>query len=207
MRRLKRIVIIGAGSGGISVASRLVKTGHFVTIIDPKEVHYYQPLFTLVGGGESSLQDTRRKMSDVIPAGVTHIKNSVKQIKPKVNSILLADGSHVEYDYLVVSPGLSLDLGAVENLSEYLKEGTVQTNYSEKYVENTYKAFKNFKGGKAIFTFPNSPVKCGGAPQKIMWLFEHFIEKNGLKDKTEIYFTSAAGDIFGVPKYRDALKY
>ena len=113
----------------------------------------------------------------------------------------------VEYDYLIASPGIQFRLGhKLKIYLNILKEGKVHTNYSEKYVENTYKAFKKFKGGNAIFTFPNSPVKCGGAPQKIMWLFQHFIEKNGLKDKTEIYFTSAAGDIFGVPKIEMPLK-
>ena len=206
MSNLKHIVIIGAGSGGISVASRLVRQDLKVSIIDPKEKHYYQPLFTLVGGGASTLKETSEEMAKVIPKGTQHIKKKVQSIVPNENYVLLDDGTKVAYDYLIASPGIQIDWGKIDNLRILLDQGKVHTNYHEKYVEKTFEAFKKFKGGNAIFTFPNSPVKCGGAPQKIMWLFQHYIEQNGLKDKTNIYFTSAAKNLFGVEKYRTPLE-
>ncbi len=206
MSNYKHIVIIGAGTGGISVASRLTKHKFKVSIIDPNDKHYYQPLFTLIGGGDSTMEKASKDMSSVIPKGIEHIKKRVRKIEAGKNLLILDDDSKLEYDYLIASPGIQIDWNKIENLERYLEEEKVHTNYSEKYVSNTYKAFKDFKGGNAIFTFPNSAVKCGGAPQKIMWLFQHFIEHKGLKDQTNIYFTSAAGNLFGVEKYRTSLE-
>ena len=140
----KHIVIIGAGTGGISVASRLTKHKFKVSIIDPNTKHYYQPLFTLIGGGDSSMEKACKDMSSVIPKGIDHIKKRVHKIEASKNLLILDDDSKLEYDYLIASPGIQIDWNKIENLEKYLEEEKVHTNYSEKYVRNTYKAFKKF---------------------------------------------------------------
>ena len=81
-----QIVIIGAGAAGISVAASLMRHAEGkpldIVIIDPAQTHYYQPEFTLVGGGVIKLDKTRRPMKGLIPDGVPWIQQAASAIDP-----------------------------------------------------------------------------------------------------------------------------
>ncbi|MEO8795079.1 MAG: FAD/NAD(P)-binding oxidoreductase, partial [Daejeonella sp.] len=81
----------------------------------------------------------------------------------------------------------------------------VCSNYTFESAPYTWEVLKNFKGGKMIFTNPNTPIKCGGAPQKIMYLSADYLKKHKLTEKSEVHFFSGGGVIFGVTKYADVL--
>lgn len=65
----------------------------------------------------------------------------------------------------------------IKGLPEGFAHPKIGSNYSFKTVEKTWKALQDFKEGNAIFTFPNTPIKCAGAPQKIMYLSEAYFRK------------------------------
>jgi len=71
-------------------------------------VHYYQPLFTLVGGGISSFSSSRRYMKDVLPKNAKWLKTSVVGFQPDVNKVLTHNGDTVQYDIMIVAIGLEL---------------------------------------------------------------------------------------------------
>src|SRR5680860_1373590 len=100
------------------------------------------------------------------------------------------------YDYLVVAPGLVYDFSWVPGLGEAMDKGVVCSNYTDPL--HTWNVVKNFKGGTALFTQPTTPIKCGGAPQKIMYLVESHFRKGGVREKTEVVFATAGSVIFGV---------
>lgn len=200
-----KIVIVGGGSGGISVAARLRNQGFLsITIIDPADQHYYQPLWTLVGGGAASLADTVRPMKNVIPRGVQWIPEAVRSFDPDNNNVATDHGSY-SYDYLILAPGIQINWDSIKGLKAAMGKGGVCSNYSAKTVKTTWQAIQNFSSGPAIFTYPNTPIKCGGAPQKIMYLAEHYFRQHGKRTNAEVRFASAGGAIFGVKKYADAL--
>ncbi len=203
-----KILIVGGGTAGMSVAARLsqIVSKPDITIIDPSEVHYYQPLFTLVGAGIGKLSDTARSMQSLIPRGARWVRASVAEFEPQANRLQTDNGETWAYDFLVVCPGIQLDWKKVCGLENQVGRSSICSNYSVDNVEYTWDAIQKFKGGNAIFTFPNTPVKCAGAPQKIMYLAEHYWRKKKLRDQTNIYFMSAAGSIFGVKKYADTLE-
>ncbi|WP_216831428.1 NAD(P)/FAD-dependent oxidoreductase [Alkalihalobacterium elongatum] len=202
------IAIVGGGTAGITVAAQLARkiSPHDIVIIDPAELHYYQPFWTLVGGGIVSKEDSARKERDVIPKGVHFIQEAVDTFNLADKSLMTTTNQQVSFNYLVVAPGLKLYWENVKGLKEAMEHGGIGSNYAYEYVDNTWEAIKNFKGGKAIFTHPNTPVKCGGAPQKIMYLAEEYFNKSGVRHQTEIIFNSANPAIFDVPKYRDVLE-
>lgn len=193
-----QVLIIGGGTAGIMVAAQLKRKQKdlSVTIIDPADTHYYQPAFTLVGGGAFNMQDTKRKQADLIPAGVTWIQDSVTAVDPEHNSVATAKSGNLTYDYLVVAPGLVYDFSLIEGLEEALAKGAVCSNYIDP--EYTWKQLQAFKGGNAIFTQPTTPIKCGGAPQKAMYLAADHFRKTGIADTTNVVFATPGTVIFGV---------
>lgn len=201
------VVIIGGGSGGISVASRLSRVlgKGKIALIEPSDCHYYQPLWTLVGAGLKPLSATRGEMQDLIPSGVSWIQDKAVGFSPEQNSVKVADGGDVSYKYLVVAMGIQLHYERIKGLPEAFSTPGVCSNYSAETVGKTIKALQDFKEGNAIFTFPNTPIKCAGAPQKIMYLAEEYFRKHGKRDKANVMFNSAGAGIFAVKKYAEAL--
>ena len=200
-----QIVIIGAGTAGITVAAQLKGKDKQldIAIIDPADTHYYQAAWTLVGAGTFDFEKTARPMKSVIPPGVKWIKDAVKGVDPDKNTIQLASGGQVDYDYLVVCPGVIYDYDQVEGLGAAMNKGGVCSNYVDsKY---TWEVLRNFKGGNAVFTQAATPIKCGGAPQKIMYLAADYFRKHGLADKVNITFPMPGSVIFGVPEFAKTL--
>ena len=204
-----QVLVVGGGTGGISVAARLRNEPNApeVAIIEPSEKHYYQPIWTLVGGGVFPKEVSERDEADFIPEGATWIQDAVESFDPKNNRVTTKDGREIGYDYLVVAAGIQIDWDAIPGLAAAVgKPDTgVCSNYSYRTVESTWQNLQAFKGGTAIFTQPNTPIKCGGAPQKIMYLSDDHFRRSGVRDKTNVIFASASGGIFSVPKYANSL--
>jgi sulfide:quinone oxidoreductase len=207
MKHHYQILIIGGGNAGISVASQLlIKNPKFkIGIIEPSEKHYYQPAWTLVGGGVFNINKTERPESSVIPKGVEWIKESVAAFSPDNNSVSLSNGESITYDYLVVAPGIQLNWKDIKGLEESIGKNGVTSNYSFNYAPYTFDLIKNLKKGKAIFHNPHTPVKCGGAPHKIMYLAADYFRKNGVLNNIDIQYWSGAAKLFAVPKYEKTL--
>jgi sulfide:quinone oxidoreductase len=207
MTRKYQIVIVGGGNAGISVASQLLLKNNKldIAIIDPADKHYYQPAWTLVGGGVYDIKKTERTEAEVMPKGTHWIKQKVVAFNPALNFVELDNTEVIYYEYLVVAPGIQLNWSAVKGLEETLGKNNVCSNYSFKYAPYTFECIKNFKGGKAFFTNPNTPVKCGGAPLKIMFLAADYFRKHGLANNAEIQYWSGGTRLFGVDKYEKTL--
>ena len=205
MKSHYQIVIVGAGTGGIMTASQLLRENKSldIAIIDPAEKHYYQPAWTLVGAGTYDFEKTVRPMKSLIPDGAKWIQEAVSEVHPHQSSVELSTGMKVGYDYLILSPGLVYDYSMIEGLEEALDRGVVCSNYIDP--KHTWECLKNFKGGNAIFTQPDTPIKCGGAPQKILYLAGDYFRKNGLLSKTNISFATPGSVIFGIKKVADTL--
>lgn len=203
-----QIVIIGGGNAGISVAAQLLRkdSNLDIAIIDPTSKHYYQPAWTMVGGGFYDINDTVKEEAEVMPEGVHWIKEAVVSFQPEQNAITLNSGTQINYDYLIVAPGIQLNWNEIKGLEENLGKNGVCSNYSFKTAPYTFECLKNSKSGRAIFTSPHTPIKCGGAPQKIMYIAADYFKKNSLADKIQVEFWSGGTKLFGVKKFEDALK-
>lgn len=202
------IVIVGAGSGGIAAASSLQKRdrGLRIALIDPAETHYYQPGWTMVGGGVFDVRTTERQMQDLIPSDVSWIKQAASGFHPDENEVELDDGSRVSYRHLIVAAGLKLDWDAIDGLKQSLGKNGVTSNYSFDLAPYTWDLVRNLKQGKAIFTQPPMPIKCAGAPQKALYLScDHWLRSNVL-DSIDVDFCNAGGVLFGVSEYVPALQ-
>jgi sulfide:quinone oxidoreductase len=207
--RHHQIVIVGGGAAGLTVAAQLTK-GWFnkcdVAVIEPSDKHYYQPLWTLVGGGVVSKEATQRTEASVMPRRVQWIRDAVMEFHPEENLLVTSSGAKISYDWLVVAAGIQLNWNKIPELKESIGKDGVCSNYSYQTVNSTWENIRNFRGGTALFTHPSGAVKCGGAPQKIMYLADDYFRQQGVREKSNLIFAIANPTIFAVAKYRDALE-
>ena len=201
------VVIVGAGAGGISAAASLKarKPGLEIAIIDPADIHYYQPGWTMVGGGIFDASETAKTMGSLIPRGVKWIKVAVAAFEPKNDAVILDGCRVIKYNRLIVCPGLKLDWGKVEGLEETLGRNGVTSNYRYDLAPYTWQLVQELKEGRAIFTQPPMPIKCAGAPQKAMYLSGDAWFRRGVLKNIDIQFMNAGGVLFGVKDYVPAL--
>lgn len=203
-----QILVVGGGNAGLSVSSKLLlKNSKLdIGIIEPSDKHYYQPAYTLVGAGTFNINDTIKNEADYIPKHATWIKDGAASFDPEHNTVTCTSGAQYSYDILIVVPGIQLDWKKIDGLAETLGKNNVTSNYSFATAPYTWELIENFKGGTVVFTNPPTPVKCGGAPHKIMWLACDYWRKKGILDKCDVHFVSGGTIMFSVPEYLKTLE-
>ena len=201
------VVVVGGGAAGISVASSLLARDPSldVAVIDPAETHYYQPGWTLVGGGVFDSAVTVKSMASVLPKGVQWIKQAVAAFEPEQDAVILEGCRVVKYRKLIVCPGLKLNWQGVAGLEDTLGRNGVTSNYRYDLAPYTWKLVSQLNSGRALFTQPPMPIKCAGAPQKAMYLSGDAWYRRGVLKNIEIEFYNAGPVLFGVEAYVPAL--
>lgn len=201
-----RVVIVGGGTAGISVAARLRRAGlEDVALVEPSRHHYYQPLWTLVGGGFARLAQSRRLESTVVPRGVRWIADEVVELDPDARRVATAGGARIGYDVLVLCPGVELAWDLVPGLAQAMATPFATTNYSPELAPKTAELVRRLRGGRALFSAPGTPVKCPGAPQKAAYLACDHWQRAGRLEDVSVTFATGAGGIFGVPEFARTL--
>jgi len=225
------IVIVGGGAGGIMMAARMRSSASNakITVIAPNEVHLYQPGQVFMAAGLYTLDDIKGDNNALMPSGVNWIKDKVVSYDPDNNSVKISKGETIKYDYLIVAAGISYQYEDIEGLTEDMigKYGisSVYLNNPEAGTSvggvETSKWFDNMRDAATkatkenpitvLCTQPNTPIKCGGAPQKIMYLSNDNLRGNGPKGGSDVhmnakyYFTKAGTGLFGIKQYNKTL--
>lgn len=201
------VLIIGGGTAGITVAARLRRKGvGGIAILEPSDTHWYQPLWTLVGGGQAPLDATRRPEESLIPRGVKWIRDAAVSVDPDAQVVTTESGAELGYEYLVMAAGLQLDWTAIPGLAESVGHDGVSSNYAPEYAPKTWEFIREMKSGTAVFAYPAGPIKCGGAPQKIAYLAADYWRRQGRLDDIRVVLALADPAIFGVPVWARELE-
>lgn len=202
-----KVVIIGGGSAGISVASRLRRAGVTdIGLLEPSDTHYYQPLWTLVGGGRAEIGETARPQASVVPAGVAWVKAAAESVDPEARTVTTDAGATITYDYLVVAPGIQLDWHKVPGLAKALETPYVSSNYKYELAPKTWERIRALRSGTAVFTMPAGLIKCAGAPQKIAYLAADYWRQQGVLDQIDVHLVLPTPGMFGVKVFADELE-
>ena len=217
--RSHKVVVVGAGTAGLSIGHQLLQSGKFtqddIAIVDPATLHHYQPGWTLVGGGLKTKQELQRQLDTLVDPKLKFYNAQVSALKPEDNTITLGNGDKVGYEQLVVVPGVKIDYASVKNLPEALADprSLVSTIYGYETCDKVFQTISALDKGTAIFTQPAGVIKCAGAPQKIMWLALDHWKREGLYKPTDtasspikIAFATGLPVMFGVPKYSAKLE-
>ncbi|KQQ53071.1 NAD(P)/FAD-dependent oxidoreductase [Plantibacter sp. Leaf314] len=194
------VVVIGGGNAGLSVAGRLRRYGvDDVAVIEPREHHLYQPMFSHVAGGTAAASVATRPQASVTPKGVTWIQDRVQTIDPVAKTVLLESGTRVEYDQLVVAPGIQKDWGAVPGLSEAMASPVGISNYEFEYAQKASRVLREVRSGTVVFTQPAGPATCSGAAQKPMYLACDYWRQTGVLDDIRVILVVPTPTMFGMP--------
>lgn len=201
-----QIIVIGGGSAGITVAARLLRKGYQdVAVIEPADTHYYQPLWTLVGGGQADAASTARSEASVMPKGAAWIRNAAAAIDPDSNTVTCVDNSTYTYDVLVVCPGIQLDWHRTEGLEDGIYSDAISSNYLYAMAPRTWDLIRRTRSGTAVFMMPSGPIKCAGAPQKIAYLAADYWRREGVLNDIDVHLVLPTPRAFGIPAIADAL--
>jgi sulfide:quinone oxidoreductase len=202
-----RVVIVGGGNAGISVAARLRRSGvEDVAVIEPSSTHYYQPLWTLVGGGCAPVRESMRSEASVMPTGVRWVRDRAEGVDPENRTVTTTGGVVVGYDHLVISPGLQLDWDTIPGMRAAMDSPNVSSNYTFETAPKTWDLIRTLRSGTAVFTMPAGPIKCAGAPQKIAYLAAHYWRQQGVLHDIRVVLVLPTPTMFGVPVFAEELE-
>ncbi|KIM29111.1 hypothetical protein M408DRAFT_329118 [Serendipita vermifera MAFF 305830] len=211
-----KVVVVGAGAAGLTAVNQLHKSlrksgktlaKEDIVIVDPAEYHYYQPGWTLVGSGLMDKADTRRPLSTLIPNWATHISQSVESFTPESNQLTLSSGDKLNYEYLIVASGIQINWSGIKGLPEALVDSHsgVSSIYSYATADKAQQDIAALRSGRAIFTQPSTPIKCAGAPQKVMWQAWDLYQRTDRGKTAKVEFWTGMPTMFSVPKYSEVL--
>lgn len=227
-----KILIVGGGLAGMSTAARLTNelSNPDITVIEPEALSTsYQPGQTLVAAGLWEKSDIAYQRDDFVPAGTKLIAEKAVEFDPDNNTVTTDKGTVVKYDYLIVAAGLKLNYAGIkglEDIGELYSSGNnsaavaamtakgVSSIYTADGAEATWQNMEKFiaaaKSGKkvnGVFTHPNTPIKCGGAPKKIMYLTNARLEEAGkdARANADLHFYPNGGAMFGIKNYHTAI--
>lgn len=214
-----KILIVGGGAGAMMVLARLRRaiSKPDITVIAPNEVHLYQPGQVFMAAGLYTLEDIVKSNHDFISDDVTWIKDEVAHFDPDNNTVTTRGGEAVPYDYMIVATGIVSHYDWIEGLTEadvgtngissvYLNDLEAGT---AKGGEITWQWFNDLKAAAAkgkptvLYTQPATPIKCGGAPQKMLYLSADYLKQDGLG--ANYIFTTTTSKLFSLEEISNAL--
>ncbi|WP_270354200.1 NAD(P)/FAD-dependent oxidoreductase [Microbacterium testaceum] len=195
-----RIVIIGGGNAGLSVAGRLqrARAGE-ITVIEPREQHAYAPLQSHIAGGAARASLAVRAQADVIPPGVRWLRDEAFTVDAEARRVHLVSGGRVDYDQLIVCAGLRMAWEQVPGLTEAMNAPEGVSNYDFALAAKASPVLRDLRAGTVVFTQPPEPASCGAAAQKPMYLACDWWRAIGVRDDIRVVFVCPDPVPFGIP--------
>ncbi len=201
---MKKIVILGAGTGGTIMANKLRKAldreEWKITVVDQEKTHYYQPGFLFIPFGIYNKADVCKPKNDFFPTGIDVIYAKIDKIVPEDNKVLLQEGKVLEYNYLIVSTGVRMRPDETPGLKEELWNKQIFEFYTLEGALALANYFRSFEGGKLVMSIAELPFKCPVAPLEFVFLADEYFSKKGIRDKVEIFYTTPLSGAFTKPR-------
>lgn len=201
---MRKIVILGAGTGGTIMANKLRKVldrdEWSITIVDKDPNHYYQPGFLFIPFGIYNKHDVVKPKAGFMPAGVKFIVNEIDRVEPDKNTVILSNGQTLEYDYLIVATGTHINPAETPGLLGREWRKSIFDFYTHDGAVALANFLKTWEGGNLVINIAELPFKCPVAPLEFAFLADEFFVKKGIRDKVNIYFSTPLPGAFTKPK-------
>jgi sulfide:quinone oxidoreductase len=201
---MKKLLILGAGTGGTIMANKLRKvldrSEWEITIVDEDKNHYYQPGFLFIPFGIYTKHDVIKPKADFIPPGVKIIFNKIDRIEPDKNRVFIDGGTILTYDWLIIATGTRLAPEETPGLKDKLWYKKIFDFYSIEGAVALREFFRNWEGGKLVLAISEMPIKCPVAPLEFVFLADAYFTEIGIRDKVEINFVTPLPGAFTKPR-------
>ena len=208
---MKKVVIIGAGTGGTIMAQQLNKEldskNWSITIIDERKEHYYQPGFLFLPFDQYKPEDVVKPIKDFIPKGVDFINKSATKILPEGHQVILSNGNTLQYDILIVATGTEVAPEEIEGMQSDEWGKSVFTFYTYQGAVSLRDKLRDWKGGKLVVHITEMPIKCPVAPLEFAFLADSFFKDKKMREKVDITYVTPLSGAFTKPKATDTLEY
>ena len=200
---MKKIVILGAGTGGTIMANKLRKSldrdEWEITIVDKHKTHYYQPGFLFIPFGIYNKQDVIKPKSDFFPSGVKVVFNEIDRIVPEEKKVLLEGGQVLQYDFLIVATGTKTNPDETPGLKDNLWQKEIFDFYTIDGAVALHKFFQSWEGGDLVMAISELPYKCPVAPLEFVFLADEYFTRKGIRDKVNISYVTPLSGAFTKP--------
>ncbi len=201
---MKKILIVGGGTGGTIMANRLRKALEReeweITVVDRYKTHYYQPGFLFIPFGIYTKHDVMKPKGDFYPAGVNILFSNIKVIKPEQNKVVLEGGSVLNYDFLIIATGTQTKPEETPGLKENLWHKEIFDFYTLEGAISLSHFFKRWEGGRLVMNIAEIPYKCPVAPLEFVFLADAFFHEQGIRDKVDISYVTPLPGAFTKPR-------
>jgi len=201
---MKKILILGAGTGGTIMANKLRKDlprdEWEITIIDQEKIHYYQPGFLFLPFGMYQESDVIKPKNNFIPFGVKFEIGKIDKIVPAENKVLMEDGEAFQYDILLIATGTRINPEETPGLKGDLWYKNVFDFYSIKGALALQKFFKTWEGGNLVINIAEMPIKCPVAPLEFTFFADAFFIERGMRQKVNITYVTPLSGAFTKPR-------
>lgn len=197
---MKKLVILGAGTGGTMMLNKMHKMLHrhkwSITIVDNDEIHYYQPGFLFLPFGIYKEEDVVKPKSEFFPKGVTVLYSEIWKVFTDFNKVQLESGEILDYDVLIIATGSKTAPEETEGLTGSLWRKDIFDFYTFGGAKALAEKFSSWEGGKLVINITEMPIKCPVAPLEFAFLADAFFEDKGIREKVEIKYVTPLSEAF-----------
>jgi sulfide:quinone oxidoreductase len=201
---MKRIVILGAGTGGTMMANKLVRAlpddAWRVTVIDRDDVHLYQPGLLFLPFGQYRTEDLVKRRKNLLDARVELRLGEIDRVDPAARTVAMAGGQRVTYDVLIVATGSRILPEQTPGLTGAGWKDTASDFYTLEGALALRSALERFRGGRLVVNVVEMPIKCPVAPLEFLFLAEAYFTQRGLRDKVELAYATPLEGAFTKPR-------
>jgi sulfide:quinone oxidoreductase len=199
---MRRLVILGAGTAGTTVANKLRRRLAIdewrITVIDRDRDHLYQPglLFVPFERVPTPLLRPRRGL---LRNGIQLLIGEISAVDPDRKTVRLADGGVVSYDYLVIATGTSPRPDQTPGMLGPEWHRSIHDFYTYDGAFAVRDALQTFTGGRLVVHVVDQPIKCPVAPLEFTFLAEAYFRRRGMRDQVEIVYVTPLDGAFTKP--------
>ena len=200
---MKRLLVLGAGTAGTMVVNklrpRLDPLEWKITVVDQDEVHYYQPGFLFIPFGIYGRKDVEKPKRNFVPPGVDLIHGEIEIVEPDSNLVRLADGTELDYDYLVIATGTHPRPDQTPGLKDGEWHRSIHDFYTIDGAVALAETLRTWDGGRLVLNIVEMPIKCPVAPLEFTFLADAFFQDHGLRDRVELVYVTPLPGAFTKP--------
>jgi len=205
---MKRLIILGAGTGGTIMANllrrRLSRAEWAMIVIDRDDEHYYQPGLLFVPFGFYTTKDIVKPRSRFLPRSIEFIVAEVDRINPAANEVVFLDGSALAYDYLIVATGAKIEPSETPGMLDGWRD-TIFDFYTPDGAAALAEKLKTFPGGRIVIHVNETPIKCPVAPLEFAFFCDGCLRRHHRRDKIELVYVTPLPGAFTKPVASKAL--